>query len=184
MIKIMKNRELDQTMSSRQWKSFCEYVLGYDFSEEGRSIDDSIYTYNKRFLGTDYWAVRVTHSWTKEPWKFIPTAGIMRDDEGHCVETVHNHGVKSWAKYIARADHGHSFEEPSENSANMQRIVSCVNALAGIEDPQVFVENYANMLATLDMVKSVLTSIDSRLAKGALPIVIEALSKSESAVKG
>lgn len=69
---------------------------------------------------------------TQGDWKFQPNHGITHESEDFVVEKAHSHATRSWAKYIARSDHGHDFDEPSEDSNNMQLICKSRNALKSL----------------------------------------------------
>lgn len=61
---------------------------------------------------------------TPGPWKYEPREGVIHDSLEYLVETTHNHGSRSWAKYIAKADHGFCFDIESDNERNMQFIAA------------------------------------------------------------
>lgn len=83
------------------------------------------------------------NKYTPEPWKVREFHGVVsgvipdRTDEAmpYEVESGHSHGTRSWALHIATPEHGFAADAKSMGAANMQRIVACINACTGIEDP-------------------------------------------------
>ena len=57
----------------------------------------------------------------KGPWDVDANWGVIRKDREYAVETDHG-SCKSWALYIARAEHAHSFKAGSDADKNMQFI--------------------------------------------------------------
>ncbi len=71
---------------------------------------------------------------TTGPWR------VTSAPEGRWIEVVGQHPTKAgWEEDVAQAD----------GIANAARIVACVNALEGIEDPEAFVKAAAAMAAAL-----------------------------------
>lgn len=75
---------------------------------------------------------------TPEPWKLMPQAkmNVLALREG-------SHSVVSNCGGYAGSTKSHD-----ENHANAQRIVQCVNAMAGIEEPEKFIKKMAEVIKT------------------------------------
>lgn len=86
--------------------------------------------------------------WTPTPWRVgASSGGYMKDFPGHVVDQPGERLVANTCGYSTNTDNG---EHVDENHANAERIVACVNALAGVGDPQAFVEAASKAMAALD----------------------------------
>ena len=110
-------------------------------------------------------------------WVVNENCGVVRKDREYCVET--NHGsCKSFALYIARAEHAHSFATGSDADKNMNFIANAkqdipllleiIEKLKTQRDDYAFIANKENrelMKADLDMDEKELLSIINKGAK-------------------
>jgi hypothetical protein len=95
---------------------------------------------------------------TKEPWSVRGGVEHLEDGPDEYVAEIEPAPCATFRGDVCRIQSavcisgiGHE-----ESAANANRIVTCVNAMAGIEDPQAFVESHAAMLEALGALKAIL----------------------------
>ena len=91
---------------------------------------------------------------TKEPWKL---------QEGFCNVYALSNGESGLTTHIAKANDAQVSGGLIEAEANARRIVDCVNALAGIENPAAFVEAARGMADKADDALQALVGVDRLL---------------------
>lgn len=69
---------------------------------------------------------------TPGPWVYVDGAGVTHASNDFLVQTGHSHGTRSWSRWIARADHGHTFDADSDNAANMRLIAAAPDLLEAL----------------------------------------------------
>lgn len=67
---------------------------------------------------------------TPGPWSLADSGrgwnnGVMCPEDHEGVQTGHNHGTRSWSRFVAVPAHGHGCEVGSDNYKNMEFIANC-----------------------------------------------------------
>lgn len=63
----------------------------------------------------------IADSATQDNWYYVERMGVYSEGD---IETVHNHGTRSWSNEVAKAAHAHSFDSESDNAKNMKHIAT------------------------------------------------------------
>ena len=58
---------------------------------------------------------------TQDQWHYVEQMGVYTEGD---IETVHNHGTKSWSNEVAKAAHAFCFKKDSDNAKNMKHIAT------------------------------------------------------------